>query len=984
MSKPSKSLLVLVCVIFLASGIAFSQSTINGKISGADGTPLPGATALIVGTNNYAAADADGRFTLKASVGDLIQFSFIGYQDFQQVLGNETELNITLVEGTMMLDEVVVVGYGVSLRKDITGAVASVTKDEFNKGDISNPLQHIQGKVAGVVVVQPGGDPNGDLTVRIRGATSLEGQPPLLVIDGVAIDDFYKYINSLNPADVESYDVLKDASAAAIYGSRGANGVLLVTTKKGRTGKTNLDYQGYSSIETIASELDLLSADQWREATAEMNLGTFDKGADMNWQDAITQTGYLHSHTIGISGGNDQLNYRGSVGYLKQQGVVINTGKEVITSRLTVNQKSFKNKLEVRYSINASVINRDFLPTQSSTSQARTGGAQIFDFTMKYLPVWPAYNADGSYFLAPNTSPNPLFLLNELYTHQREFFFQSSAKADYEILKGLKLGVLGALSTGGDTHDRFWPPLPGTNGSPTASKASNNKQILTGDLHGNYKKSFGKHSIDITGVYEYNNFINDGFSVNAEGFLVPELLNNNLGTATNVQTNGISSYKNEVRLISFLGRAVYNYDDRYIVTANFRRDGSSKFGPNNQWGNFPSFSIAWRASNESFLQTATWLNLKMRVSYGYTGNQENLDPYKYQILYEPSGPYLYNGQFLQSYAVTQENNPDLKWEVRQSFNIGLDFSLWTDRLYGTFDVFNDKTNDLLFEYGIPQPPFLTNQVLANAASAVNKGMEFTLGGTIVKNQLFTWNAVGNVGTLTNYITELLGTFKGTPLTLNNRSYGFVTGGALGNYPATMLEEGYPAGVFFLAQHGGLDAAGKELFNNYDLEGNFVGTSSNVNAQDFFYIDPTPDFTWGLTNNFMYRNFDLSFFFRGVQGQKIFANSLYRMESIKYLQAGQNVTDRGLTNGFSELPYPTTFWLKDGSFARLENITLGYELKNLKGIQSLRVYATANNLFVITSYEGIDPEIRTEGKQRYIDLNYYPKTKGFTIGVNVAF
>jgi iron complex outermembrane receptor protein len=984
-------------LIFFISTTSFAQSNITGTVKGSDGQTLPGATVVVLGSNNFTVTDADGKFSLTAQPGAKLEVSFVGYISAQFVVANQTEINVTLIQSPTMLEEVVVVGYGSAQRKDLTGSVAKVTSDDFVAGSISNPLQQIQGKISGVVITQAGGDPNGDLIIRIRGSTSLEGQPPLLVIDGVAIDDFYKSINTLNPSDIQSYDVLKDASAAAIYGARGANGVILITTKRGKAGKTLVDYQGYSSVETIANQLDMLSADEWREATKEMNTGTLDQGANTDWQDVISQTGFLQSHTIGISGGNEKINFRGSVGYLKQQGVIVNTGKEMISSRLTATQNSLNDRLQITYGINTALINRDFLPDQSSTSLSRTGqtqipyyptdqGGQIFNIAMSWLPVWPEYNSDGSYYVPPSNNINPSFLVHELTSTLREFFYQSSVKADYEVLKGLKLGVLGAVSTGSETYDRFWPPLPNTGGLSIATKSEKNKLVLTGDIHGNYRKTFNKHTVDVTGVYEYNKFVNDGFSVTAEGFLVPELTTNNLGTATTVSTSGISSFKNEVRLISFLGRVVYNYDDRYVFTANFRRDGSSKFGPNNRWGNFPSFAIAWRASNEAFLRDASWLNLKVRASYGYTGNQENLTPYQYQTLYSPSGPYLYNGQFLQSYAVTQESNPDLRWEVRKSFNIGLDFSLWEDRLYGTIDVFNDKTNDLLFTYGIPQPPFLTNQVIANAASAANKGVELSLGGIIIKKQNFNWNLAANIGVINNYITELLGTFKGFPLTLNNRSYGYASGGALGLAPVTRLEVGYPAGVFWLPQHAGFDAAGNELFNNYDATGNLIGTTNNygnLTDEDFGYTNPTPDFAWGITNNFTYGNFDFSFFIRGIAGQKIFANTLLQKGSQAYLP-GQNVADLALTNGFVNLPYPSTYWLRNGSFARLENLNLGYRFKKIKSNNNFRVYVAATNLFVLTNYDGIDPEIRTEGMQRYIDLNYYPKTRSFTIGINVGF
>jgi TonB-dependent starch-binding outer membrane protein SusC len=980
-----KFFLLFPLLLFFIVDTVFAQTTITGKVAGTNGVALSGATITIKGTSNISSTDNTGHFTVSASPGATIIFSFIGYRNHEVVVKNETELNISLTETIVKLDEVVLIGYGSTQRKDVTGSVAKVTPKEFNTGIITNPLQQLQGKVAGLVIVQPGGDPNGDFIVRLRGATSLEGQPPLLVIDGVALDDFNKAVTTLNPADIETYDILKDASAAAIYGSRGANGVILVTTKKSRAGKTLVEYNGFVGMENISNQIDVLSGDQWRRATDTLNLSDLDKGANTDWQKAIAQTGFSQSHLIAISGGTDQFNYRGSVGYISQQGVILNSGKEIITARLTANQKSFKNKLEIRYSINTSVINRDFLPDQNSTSQVIQGGAFAFNQSLHYLSVWPVHNPDGSYYQPPVNVFNPVFLLSELYSKQRENFFQVTAKADYELITGLKLGVFGALSRGNNVYDKFWPAIPAVNVGSEASKFNNNKQNFTGDMHGNYQKNFGKNTIDITGVYEYNQFVNDGFGATARGFQVPALLNNNLATATNITTNDISSYKNEVKLISFLGRAVYTYDGRYIVTASFRRDGSSKFGPNYRWGNFPSVAVAWRASNENFLKNVNWLdNLKLRVSYGYTGNQENLPPNNYQTLYGPAGPYFNNGQVYQSYTSVQENNPDLKWEVRKSFNIGLDFSILNGRINGTFDVFNDNTSDMLFLYDLPQPPFLSATVYANAASALNKGVEITLGTGVVKNKNFTWNIQANMATLKNSITDLLGTFKGADLSLTNRRYGYANGGGFGYTSVTKLEVGYPAGVFWIPQHAGLDKDGHELYNNYDAGGKFIGTSTSYTNQDRVYIDPTPRYTWGVTNNFTYKNFDCSFFLRGVEGQKIFANSILKLENINYLYFGGNVTEKALTNGFTDLPQPSTYWLRDGSFIRLENISVGYQFKNIKGISNLRIYMAATNLFVITSYDGVDPEISTDGSQRYIDDNYYPKTRGFTFGINAAF
>jgi TonB-dependent starch-binding outer membrane protein SusC len=989
----NKCILFVFTLLLFFPGSVLSQQIYQGIVSGRGGLTLGGASIVNKSSNKGVVSDTAGHFILSAAPGAIIEISYIGYLSQQVVLSGKTELQISLTESISNLNEVVRIGYGTTLRKDVTGAVASISTNQFNTGIITNPMQEVQGKIAGVVIEQPGGDPNGDFIVRVRGATSLTGQPPLLVIDGVAVDSFQVAINTLNPGDVESFTVLKDASSAAIYGSRGANGVILITTKRGKAGKPQFDYSGFLSTETISHELDMLSANEWRKAAAgDSSAAILDLGANTDWQKAISQTAFSQSHLLSVSGGGSQVSYRGSVGYIDQQGVIQNTGKRAITARLNVDQKSLDNKLEIRYGLSTSVINRDFLPDQKSTSQnisdgsnnINNSGSYINFFAASFLPVWPIHNPDGSFFLPPLGGINPLQVIHDSYSKQKENFYQGSLKADYEILKGLRLGVLGALSEGNNVYDFFSPMEPGSNTLASATKANFNKQDFTGDIHGNYQKTFGKQSIDVTGVYEYNKFENDGFSVSARGFLVPDLLDNNLGLATNVLTSDISSYKNEVILISFLGRLVYTYDNRYILTASFRRDGSSKFGPNNAWGNFPSIAVAWRASNEKFMAGIDWLNnLKFRVSYGYTGNQENLPPYKYQQIYSAGGAYLYNNQILQSYAVNQEYNPDLKWEVRKSFNVGMDFSILNDRVFGSLDVFNDRTSGMLYLYNIPQPPFLASQVYANAADAINKGVELTLGAVIIKKNQFSWDVQGNIATLENRITNLLGQFKGTELSITNPGFGAAAGGALGFSYITQLAVGHPAGVFWIPQHAGFDAAGNELFNNYNANGKLVGTSTSYGDSDRVYIDPTPRYTWGFTTNFYYGNFDFSFFLRGVEGQKIFENALMNLGDLKIFPES-NVAKEALSNGFKELAEPSTFWLRDASYIRMQNITLGYNFKNIKGFNKLRVYVVATNVFTITHYDGVDPEASSDGQQRYIEQGYYPKTRGFTFGINAGF
>ncbi|HQQ81707.1 MAG TPA: SusC/RagA family TonB-linked outer membrane protein [Cyclobacteriaceae bacterium] len=967
----------------LAMG-AKAQITVSGQVMGKDSIALMGASVVNSSNKAIAITDEGGLFTIMARMGDPLDFSFVGYAT-QRIVVNSSNLTIHLQEISNLLPDVVVMGYGAIPRKDAIGAVSKITTIDFNPGLITHPLQQIQGKLAGVSITQPGGDPNGDFTVRIRGASSIEGQPPLLVIDGVAIDNFNRAITTVNPSDIESYDVLKDASAAAIYGARGANGVILITTKKGNPGKSIVEYNGFTGIDIVANQIKVLSADEWRYATAVTGDGAHDKGANTNWQKEIERIGLTQNHQIGISGGSNQLTFRGSLGYTKQEGIILNSGKEMISARLSAQQVNSDKRLLINYALNGSVINRSLLPDQSSTSQAQGGGSNLFSLALTALPVVPVRNADGTYYneQGPTLSANPSQILNDIYSKKRESFFQGSVKTDYEIINGLKAGLFGALSMGHDIYD-YADPRIAQPFSNLATKADANKEILSADAHINYIKDWGQHHLQFTGVYEYNRFINDGFSLTAHGFQFPDFLNNNFSAATQISTTDISSYKNEVRLVSALGRAMYHYRDRYFVTINFRRDGSSKFGPNHQWATFPSVALAWRLSEEGFIKTFSWINnLRLRGSYGLTGNQENLPADAYQLVYGVGGPFLYKHQFFQGYGSIREYNPDLQWEVRRSLNVGLDFSLYNNRIYGTLDVYDDYTSDMLFNYSLPQPPFLNGSVLANAANATNQGIEISMGAVIRKTARFQWNTQLNISRARNSITNLAGQFVGVSLDITNRHYGYALGGGLSDAYVSQIQKGFPAGVFWLPVHAGFDTDGKELFNTYDKDGNLTGTKTSYTDQDRRYIDPTPDFSYGLTNNFSFGRFDASLFIRGVQGQKIFANTLLNLQSPVYLPRN-NVSPEALTNGFTGQPQPSDLWVKDGSYARLQNATVGYTLNNLRGLSKLRIYGTATNLFVLTSYGGVDPEVNVEGSQRYIDSSYYPKSRGFLIGVQATF
>ncbi len=972
---------LLAFLIFCLPRHVAAQTSISGRVTGKDTVALPGASVVNKVNHAVAITDTNGRFTIMADLGDVLEISFVGYTYQKIDVANFHVLDIRLQEAIQVLTDVVVIGYGSSPRKDAVGSIVKLTDTDFNSGIITHPLQQLQGKLAGVNITQPGGDPNGDFTVRVRGASSIEGQPPLLVIDGVAIDDFNRAITTLHPADIASYDVLKDAASAAIYGSRGANGVILITTKKGKAGQTTVDYSGFTGIEIVSRQIDVLNAAQWQRATGG-NSG-LDHGADTNWQKEISRTGFTQSHQIGFSGGSNDLQFRGSMGYMRQQGIILNSGKEVVTARFSAQQTNKNKRLHINYALNASVINRSFLPDQNSSGQVLGFGSEIFGRSLSALPVQPVRNSDGSYFHGADArQANPVEVLNEVYSKRRENFLQASIRADYEFIDGLQVGLFGALSMGNNVFDYSDPGLLQLNGN-AATKANTNKEVFSGDVHINYIKDWKQHHVQITGIYEHNRFLNDGASLTAYGFQFSDFLNNNLGAATQISTNDISSYKNEVRLISFLGRMLYHYGNRYFLTINFRRDGSSKFGPTHQWGTFPSVAVGWNVNEENFMKGFSWLNhLRVRGSYGLTGNQENLPANAYQLLYGSGGPFLYGNKVLQGYGSIREYNPDLKWEVRTSFNAGMDFGFLQDKIYGTIDIYNDRTSDMLFTYNLPQPPFLNNSVLANAANAINTGVEASIGVRILKKSRFQWNSQLNISRVHNQITNLAGQFLGVNLEIAS-VYGYAQGGGLSGAYVSLIQKGYPAGVLWLPVHAGFDAHGNELFNTYDKAGKFIGTSTTYGDQDRRYIDPSPDFTWGFTNSFTAGNIDFSIFFRGVQGQRIFNNTQLTLGSIVYLP-GRNIVQEALSNGFVGQPQPSSQWVQDGSYLRLQNVTAGYTVNHLRGLSKLRVYATATNLFVVTSYPGIDPEINVEGSQRYIDSNYYPKTRGFILGVQANF
>jgi TonB-dependent starch-binding outer membrane protein SusC len=990
---------VALCV--LITQFAFSQNrTVTGKVTDDKGNPLAGVSVTVKGSKTGTTTDANGLFSLpvKSGVKTLV-LSSVGFADQQFDITSTNSVTVAMVPQSTSLGDVVVTGYGTARKKDLTGAVEQISAKDFNGGVVNTPIQQIQGKVAGLVIVQQGGDPNQNPIIHLRGQTSLSGsQTPLIVVDGVTLDD-PTILSTIPPGDIESYSVLKDASASAIYGSRGANGVIQITTKRGHSGRMQVDYNGQVGEDVQAKYYPLADVAQWTAFSQKVGvpdsvIASYNHGGNTNWNKAITRTAFTTSNTLGISGGTGGFNYRGSLDYLKNDGIVINSGKEQVGMRFNAEQKAIGDRLDIQ----AGIVN-----TQTNRKYTDYGA---FDYIFGAPPSYPVYNKDGSYYQFVDFDlANPVEHMNEEINNGQEHFTQMYGTVNYELIKGLKLGATGSLSYYTLNKQQFTPTFSAEGNVPTASQGSFYNNSSKGDMHVYYQHQWGKSNLGLTGVYEYNNFTEGGFTAAGQQFIVPQLTYNNLGGG-NPQANVISSYADQYLLISFLGRAVYNYDNKYYATVSLRRDGSSKFGADNRWGDFPSGDVAWRVTQEDFMKGLTWLNeLKIRGGYGVTGNSDNIYPYSNLLLIGSSvGTSYYDAANLAVfpyppvYSITQNANPNLKWEQRQGVNIGLDFTILNNRVSGSFNWFDDKTTNLLYQYTVPTPPFFKPTILANVGTMTNTGVEFSVNATIVKGQHFTWDLSGQITTIKTRITSLDGNYAGFKLSTDNIPGGYAEGRGLSSNPITYLKVGYAPYVFYLPKFVGVDKSGNQLFDSAG------GTTINSGNATLFYTDPSPKFTYGINNTFTYDNWSLNFFLRGVDGQKIFNNTDMVVSNVTRLP-GNNVYTDAFDNGIKNQQAASSLWLENAGYLRLDNLTLAYNFHNIKGIQNLRVYASGNNLFVITSYKGIDPEQRTAAynnpgtsnnpannsvnTEAYIDANYggtnyYPRARSFAFGVNLTF
>lgn len=1004
LSKFLMLLLVGLTMTLFASG----QTRVSGTVTTKQGDLLPGVNVIVKGTAQGTTTDSNGKYSLEVAGNNaVLTFSFIGFTSQEAVVGSKTVVDVIMEEDVQSLNEVVVVGYGTVKKSDLTGAISSVKGDAFKDMPVTSIDQALQGRAAGVQVTQSSAAPGGGLSVRVRGANSLiSGSEPLYVIDGLPIypdNDSYgtdadrqaqNALASLNPSDVESIEVLKDASATSIYGSRGANGVVLITTKRGKEGQTMVNLESSYSAQSISNKIDMLSGSDFarylnildesqggspRYTDAQIN--AFGKGTD--WMEAISRTGSIWNNQLSVSGGNTNARYAVMGNYVDNEGVIINTDFKRYGLRLNLDNNLFNNRVTLSNSWNIARTVSNNVPTDNDGPGGIVITALGLDPTVSVYDDLGDYNYplyDGRFTI------NPVAEAKEGIDKDATNRVFGTSALNISITKDLKFQTSIGLDLLNATRNTFY-------NSKTRLGRQNDRELqrfdrnLVNVLNENiltYSRSLaGGHNLQVMLGYTYQKENNASASQSVRGLDSDDYESLNFQNGTKPQIG--SSDRTDWELESVLGRINYSHKDKYLVTLTARRDGSTKFGPNNKWATFPSAAIGWRVINESFFENAGLTNLfddfKVRVSYGVTGNSQ-IPAYQSTSDLSPRN-YVLNGVLVSGYAATRMANPDLKWEQTKMLNTGLDMGFLNNRLSVSLDYFNNKTTDLLLYVSIPQSTGF-GTLLKNTGSLSNKGFEITVDAKAIAGGGLTWDISANVSILRNKIEDLGGS---APFFADSPS------GHLG-VNGSWVESGNPIGVWSGYKFLGVGTDGNPVYEDRNEDG-------NISADDYTIIgDPNPDFTWGLNSTFKYKGFDLAIFFRGVQGNDI--RNLQQSEigdgAQKINQISNILTDSwtaenpnasrpaiDATRDFATYR-KSSFFIEDGSFIRLQNVSLGYNVPVPKFIRKARLYVSAQNLFVITDYKGFDPEVNNEGQDnlnRGDDYDAYPRARTLTVGLNLG-
>lgn len=967
-----------------------SGNTIKGVVTDANGEPIIGANIMIEGTTTGTITDFDGRFTLDVPENATLQISYIGFVSQNVKVNGRKDITVKLVEDAKTLDEVVVVGYGTMKKSDLTGSVSSITSDNFKLGTDLTPQQLMQGAFSGVNISQNSGKPGGSNTIRVRGGTSISASnDPLYVIDGVPIStsagvnqsnistattDFFDQepinpLSNINPNDIESINILKDASATAIYGSRGANGVIMITTKKGKAGVRQLDYSFNLGISTVANKLDVLTGDEYRQTVTDLGLTLDDKGMNTDWQDVIFRTAISQNHYVSFMSGSEKTSYRASAGYSNQNGIMEGSGMKSANARVNINHKALNDKLKLNLNISYGETDSDQAPV-SNTVGSEMGSSMLYEAYV-FNPTYPIYDENGDYYDVPPYRVNPASFAKELLDERGTSQFLGNLTADWNFYKPFTLQVNVGYNKNTISRNSYISKsnLLGNsnNGYVTVQKLSDYSKLLETILK--YNQSFGKHHIDAMIGYSWQYFYGEGQTTKAYGFLSDNFKWYSLAAAQTVES--ISSYAESNTLISMYGRVNYNYADKYLLTATVRRDGSSRFGSGNKWGVFPSVAASWRISQEDFFQNDVMSDLKLRVSFGITGSQEIGNYNSLSTLGASTNGYLVGGEKVTIVLPQQYTNPDLKWEQTAQTDVGIDFGFFNGRIRGSIDYYYKKTTDLLLSVAVPSPSLITTQI-ANVGTVTNQGIELDLAFDLMRRKNFSWEANLNLSHNKNEVVSL----SNDKWTGDNMQVAPCQGQGLSGTYAQLIMPGQPIGTFYGKRFIGI-VDGVEQFAN-DGESEVIGCAQ-------------PDLTFGLGTNLQYKNWTFSLNFRGSIGNDVYnctANNLAYLSNLP----GRNVLREAVTSGVNrdQAKVFSSRFIEDGSFVRLDNISLGYNFSLPKlYVSNARIFVSAQNLFTITGYSGADPEVNSEISRTGVaplgvDYLSYPRARTFSMGVNLSF
>lgn len=981
--------IILTATLSVLGAFAQSGYTVQGVVVDEMG-PVIGAGVVEQGSSNGTMTDIDGRYSLKVASADaLVEVSCIGYAT-QTFKASEIPAQIVMSADAIFLDDVVVIGYGSQRKKEVTGSVSSIKAEDFSAGIKTNPVGLLQGKVAGLNVIRTTSDPTSTgYSVQIRGFSTLDkgaGTSPLYIVDGIPVSS----IDNIAPEEIASMDVLKDGSAAAIYGTRGTNGVIIITTKRGENfseiAQTRVEYAGYASASVRNGDTGMATPEEFVNLN-EISGGKItptiytDENGDpymTDWMSEITRKAAItHSHNLAVTGSSNKFNYRASLSYKNAEGIARNNERNEMIAKLAASQKALGGWLNLNYDFSYMHYRNDYFCgdfKQAATLNPTT-------------PIYDPTSVSGYYQPQGTGVSNPVENMNQKESYQDGNYFRGSIKATLNVLpvEGLKFNVFGAIEEGDNAS--YWANKQITtdvDGSGKAGRSTSTNFNKLFELTADYNKSFGSHNIAGVAGFSYQNFMYDGMSVENKGFPTEDMKYYQIGNGDAEKTYlKASSYRNSNTLAAFFARANYNYAEKYLASVSVRREGSSRFGINNKWGWFPAVSLGWRVTGEDFMQNATWVNdLKLRFGFGVTGNNLGSD-LKSVAMLSNGGTFWYNGKYVNTYSVSQNVNPDLCWEKKYEYNFGVDYAFLDNRIYGSVDAYYRQTRDLLWDYEAPTPPYQYPTLLANAGQMDSYGVELVLTGVPVKTKDFTWETTPTISFNHNVITKLSDPSKGF-------NYKQTTSGGVGengimNTNTQILIEGQSVGAFY----GYKFLTIKDGTWYYSTPaGGIVDGAGAAEGYRQVLGSAQPWFTFGWNNTLRYKNFDASVFFRGVVGNKIL--NLTRWAYGPRAEAADNIFMKDVYDGcvYANKEQFSDYYLEDGSYIKLDNITLGYnfKLKETSLINSLRVYMTGQNLFTLTGYSGQDPEVDTTGVwSAGIDYcDFYPTVATLLFGVNISF